>query len=177
MPAGDLRDWTADQRRNAEQAMVERERHEARVAEHASREAAHADAVTAWEALPSVQDPRRAEWEALPVDREGKRYRLAETRDDSGNKVRVRVAAPEPPLRELRRESVEMVADDGTRVRVPHLRERPPAPEPLQEAPPPLPVVKEPPDMILRQLIDLDRWDKAAHDALVAEVEEWKATR
>jgi hypothetical protein len=70
-----------------------------------------------------------------------------------------------------------MIADDGTRVRVPHLRERPPAPEPLQEAPPPLPVVKEPPDMILRQLIDLGRWDQVAHDALVAEVEEWKATR
>jgi len=170
-------DWHADQRRNAEQAMADYERHEARAAEHASREADHADAVTAWEALPSAEDTRRAEWEALPKDRNGERYRLAEARDDSGNKVRVRVAAPEPPLRELRRESVEMVADDGTRVRVPHLRERPPAPEPLQEAPPPLPVVKEPPDMILRQLIDLDRWDKAAHDALVAEVEEWKATR
>jgi hypothetical protein len=171
------RDWHANSRLHAERAMAEYERHEARAAQHASEEAKHADAVTAWEALPSAEDTRRAEWEALPKDRNGERYRLAEARDDSGNKVRVRVAAPEPPLRELRRESVEMVADDGTRVRVPHLRERPPAPEPLQEAPPPLPVVKEPPDMILRQLIDLDRWDKAAHDALVAEVEEWKATR
>jgi len=177
MPVEDLADWHADQRRNAERAMAEYERHEARAAEHASVEADHADAVTAWEALPSADDPRRAEWEALPTDRNGKRYRLARAVDDSGEPVRVRVAAPEPPLRELRRESVEMIADDGTRVRVPHLRERPPAPEPLQETPPPLPVVKEPPDMILRQLIDMGRWDQAAHDLLVDEVESWKATR
>jgi hypothetical protein len=111
------------------------------------------------------------------VDRNGQRYRLAKAVDDSGETVRVRVAAPEPPARELRRESVEMTADDGTRVRVPHLRERPPAPEPLQDAPPELPTVKEPPDYIKRQLITDGRWDQADHDALVDEVEAWKATR
>jgi hypothetical protein len=124
-----------------------------------------------------VEDARHAEWETLPVDEDGDRYRLAEARDEDGKKVRVRVKVDEPPARELRRESVEMIADDGTRVRVPHLRERPPASEPFEEAPPELPVVKEPPDYIKRQLIADGRWDQRAHDELVAEVEDWKATR
>jgi hypothetical protein len=171
------RDWHADQRRSAERAMAEYERHEARAAAHASREADHAAAVTAWEALPSVEDTRRTEWEALPVDGDGDRYRLAEAMDDSGEKVRVRVKVDEPPARELRREDVAMVGEDGRTVRGPHLRERPPAPEPLDEAPPSLPVVKEPPDYLKDRMIALGRWDQRAHDALVAEVENWKATR
>jgi hypothetical protein len=177
MPVEDLADWHADQRRNAEQAMVERERYEARVAQQASREADHADAVTAWEALPSVEDTRRADWEALPEDENGDRYRLAEAMDDSGKKVRVRVKVPEPPARVLRREDVAMVGEDGRTVRVPHVRERPPVPEPLGEAPPALPIVKEPPDYLKDRMIALGRWDQRAHDELVAEVEEWKATR
>jgi hypothetical protein len=171
------RSWHEAQRAQAARDIEAYESWEARAAEHASAEATHADAVTAWEALPSVEDTRRTAWEALPVDTEGDRYRLAEARDDSGKKVRVRVKVDEPPARELRREDVEMIADDGRTVRVPHVRERPPAPEAFEDQPPPLPVVKEPPDYIKRQLIADGRWDQRAHDALVDEVENWKATR